>query len=181
MRHELHELRIQLRCEMEARLDLVGRERSPLDHLLSDNWLDHLPVIGERVRTEKQNVRLSDNNQLDHLPVIGAWVRTEKQRLNTFLTDHKPHVVMIEFALRLGCVLAMAGCAEREFLTSLRNELNRLDAVLQQIDQKTTMLQSTHELPPLFNNVVHTYHRLLSEPCFSMTAALPADTRNGAS
>ncbi len=150
LRGELLQLRIVLRREWRQKIDLYAQRQV---------WQHTFPVV-------------------NRIPKVRQWGKSDKrQQFTQMLNESIPYVLMIEFALRLEGVLAMASRTEREFFWSLSDELKQLEQVLQQINQQETLLQSAHQLPNLFADVVQSYRQVARQPIFAEQPALPPSPR----
>ncbi len=150
LRGELLQLRIVLRREWRQKIDLYAQRQV---------WQHTTPVV-------------------NRIPQVQQWGKSEKrQQFTQMLNESIPYVLMIEFALRLEGVLAMASRTEHEFFWSLSDELKQLEQVLQQINQQETLLQSAHQLPNLFADVVQSYRQVARQPIFAEQPASPPSPR----
>ncbi|WP_322487732.1 hypothetical protein [Chloroflexus sp.] len=163
MRHELHELRVVLRREWQAKIEQVKVEPLQVDQQLRQlvEWFLQNPLIPQEYKEElRRNGKLSPVEWFLQNPLIRAWL-TQKQKEMTQALDQTLHYpLLIELSWRIEHVLAVASQTEQEFWGTVGDEVNAVAQVVQAIAEKGQQIELQYWLVEPYNKLIEDYRRL---------------------
>ncbi|RMD82249.1 MAG: hypothetical protein D6823_01380 [Chloroflexi bacterium] len=171
MRHELHELRVVLRREWQAKIEEITakllRDNQPLprewqakiEEITAELLRDNQPLPREwQAKIEEITAKL-----LSGLPLIRDYLDPKQQKqkeITQALDQTLDYPFMIELGWRLDHVLAVASQTEQEFWGTIGDELHAVAQIVQTIAERGQQIELQYWLVEPYSELVEHYRQL---------------------